>query len=227
MNPYAAFHCQTLPDNYREHIVRMKRALRARIGDVQSLFAEVSAFIEQEIASIDAQGGQAWPQLDYAQIAAGRVSAEQRAAIHRRGCVVVRGHFARDRVSAWDQDLLGYLARNDFERVYRGPVDRFFGNLEASRPQILPIYWSRAQMQLRQHERMARVQVFLNRLWKSESQGRQWFDPQVNALYPDRVRRRPPAAGHLFQGPGPAHRFRRPGTLAAPGLPEGLRQPLP
>lgn len=125
MNPSAAFHCKTLPDNYPEHIVRMKRALRARIGDVQSLFAEVSAFIEQEIASIDAHGGHAWPELDYEQIAAGRVSAEQRAAIHRRGCVVVRGHFARDTVSAWDQDLLGYLAQNDFERIYRGPVDRF------------------------------------------------------------------------------------------------------
>nr|WP_256581555.1 DUF1479 domain-containing protein [Pseudomonas sp. FW306-2-2C-D06C] len=201
MNPSAAFHCKTLPDNYPEHIVRMKRALRARIGDVQSLFAEVSAFIEQEIASIDAHGGHAWPELDYEQIAAGRVSAEQRAAIHRRGCVVVRGHFARETVSAWDQDLLGYLAQNDFERIYRGPVDRFFGNLEVSRPQIFPIYWSRAQMQLRQHERMARVQGFLNRLWKSESQGRQWFDPEVNALYPDRVRRRPPGTRSSGLGP--------------------------
>jgi len=77
-------------------------------------------------------------------------------------------------------------------RFYRGPADQFFGNLDASRPEIFPIYWSRSQMQLRQHERMATAQSFLNSLWKSHSEGRQWFDPDVNALYPDRVRRRPP-----------------------------------
>lgn len=204
MPDYQRFQSAVLPDHYRDHIVRMKRTLRAQIGDVQALFDQVSAFIETQITSIrlqQAQTGSAWPVLDYAAIAAGRVTPEQVALIKRRGCLVVRGHFARDTVDAWDRGLLDYLEKNGFDRSYRGPVDQFFGNLDASRPEIFPIYWSPSQMQLRQHERMACAQTFLNRLWKSRSQGRQWFDPQVNVLYPDRVRRRPPGSHSKGLGP--------------------------
>ena len=204
MSKYQAFESATLPENYRDSIVKMKRTLRAQIGDVQGLFAEVSEFIAGEIASIkaqEAQTGSAWPVLEFAEIAAGTVTAEQLALIKRRGCVVLRNHFPREQVLQWDQGLLDYLDKNRFDALYRGPVDQFFGNLEASRPEIFPIYWSASQMQLRQHERMGTAQAFLNRLWKTHSHGQDWFNPDINALYPDRVRRRPPGTHSKGLGP--------------------------
>ena len=39
---------------------------------------------------------------------------------------------------------------------------------------------------------MATVQGFLNAQWTHRSEGRQWFDPDADSLYPDRIRRRPP-----------------------------------
>jgi len=204
MSKYQAFESATLPENYRDSIVKMKRILRAQIGDVQGLFAEVSEFIAGEIASIkaqEAQTGSGWPVLEFADIAAGKVTAERLAWIKRRGCVVIRNHFPREQVLQWDQGLLDYLDRNRFDALYRGPVDQFFGNLEASRPEIFPIYWSASQMQLRQHERMGTAQAFLNRLWKTHSHGQEWFNPDINALYPDRVRRRPPGTHSKGLGP--------------------------
>lgn len=47
-------------------------------------------------------------------------------------------------------------------------------------------------MQARQSEEMANAQSFLNRLWTFESEGKQWFNPDVSVIYPDRIRRRPP-----------------------------------
>ena len=47
-------------------------------------------------------------------------------------------------------------------------------------------------MQARQSEEMANAQSFLNRLWTFESDGKQWFNPDVSVIYPDRIRRRPP-----------------------------------
>lgn len=88
--------------------------------------------------------------------------------------------------------MLDYLDRNHFDDVYRGPGDTFFGSLEASRPEIYPIYWSQAQMQARQSDEMAAVQSFLNRLWTFNRDGKQWFNPDVSVIYPDRIRRRPP-----------------------------------
>ena len=75
---------------------------------------------------------------------------------------------------------------------YRGPGDDFFGSV-GSRPEIYPIYWSPAQMQARQSDRMARVQAFLNGFWKHESGGVRWFDPGRDSLYPDRIRAGRPA----------------------------------
>lgn len=204
MKNYDSFESAVLPDSYKDSIVKMKAALRAQIGDVESLFAEVSAFIEAEIASIKEQQletGSAWPILDYETIAQGAVTDDQIAMVKRRGCLVVKGHFSGEQISEWDKGLLDYLNDNAFDSIYRGPVDQFFGSLEASRPEIFPIYWSQSQMQLRQHERMATAQSFLNRLWKTDSEGKQWFNPDVNALYPDRVRRRPPGTHSKGLGP--------------------------
>lgn len=204
MSKYRAFESETLPQDYRDSIVKMKRVLRAQIGDVESLFEQVSEFIVAEIDSIKAQEaltGSAWPILEFEDIAVGKVSAEQLALIKRRGCVVLRNHFPREQVLGLDERLLDYLDRNHFDAIYRGPADQFFGSLEASRPEIFPIYWSESQMQLRQDERMGAAQSFLNRLWKIHSQGQQWFNPDINALYPDRVRRRPPGTHSKGLGP--------------------------
>ena len=93
----------------------------------------------------------------------------------------------------WDRDIVDYVESNRFFENYRGPGDDFFGSV-GSKPEIYPIYWSQAQMQARQSDRMATVQAFLNHQWRHESDGVQWFDPDRDSLYPDRIRRRPEGA---------------------------------
>lgn len=189
------FTYETLPTDAKSAIREMKAELRQQIGDVQQVFDKLSAKIEARVAEIDALKGQGlpvWPEVPYSDVAAGTVSEATRNEIKRRGCAVIKDHFPREQALAWDRAMLDYLDANHFDDVYKGPGDSFFGSLEASRPEIYPIYWSQAQMQARQSDNMAAVQSFLNRLWKSESNGRQWFDPDISVIYPDRVRRRPP-----------------------------------
>nr|VXZ86786.1 Protein of uncharacterised function (DUF1479) [Klebsiella pneumoniae] len=50
------------------------------------------------------------------------MSDEQRAAIKRRGCAVIKGHFPREQALAWDTAMLEYLDRNHFDDVYKGPA---------------------------------------------------------------------------------------------------------
>ena len=189
------FTSNTLPEDHKALIRLMKKQLRQQIGDVEGLFAQVKHKITTEISRAraeEAEHGTAWPVINWADIAEKRVTAEQIAAIKRRGCVVVKQTFPRDKTLAWDTSMLDYLDRNDFDAQYRGPGDTFFGSLEASRPEIYPIYWSTAQMEARQSEAMAETQSFLNRLWKFESEGVKWFNPDVSIIYPDRIRRRLP-----------------------------------
>ncbi len=194
-------HWESLPDNIPAAIVEIKTAIRDRIASsgrtVEEVVAEVEEFIRGEVDDIRAtreRGEEVWPVIDYADIEAGTVSDETLALLKRRGCAVVRGHFERTQAEQWDAQIVDYVEGNHFFENYAGPADDFFGDLEASKPEIYPVYWSSAQMEARQHPRMAAVQSFLNARWTADSEGRSWFDPERDSLYPDRIRRRPPGA---------------------------------
>jgi hypothetical protein len=199
-------HWEEPPADLPAAIRQIKAALRANIAASGRTVEEVFAVVEQRIkADVDdittarERGETVWPVIDYADIAAGTVPADAAAKLRRRGCLVVRGHFDREQALGWDRDIVRYVEDNKFFENYRGPGDDFFGTV-GSKPEIYPIYWSRAQMQARQSEEMARVQAFLNGQWKSESEGVRWFDPARDSLYPDRIRRRPPGASSAGLG---------------------------
>jgi hypothetical protein len=207
-------HWEHAPADIPAAIRQIKAAIRDRIAasgrTVEEVFAAVERQVEAEADEIESardRGEEVWPVIDYADIAAGTVPADALALLRRRGCLVVRGHFDRDQALDWDQGIVDYVEANHFFGNYRGPGDDFFGSV-GSRPEIYPVYWSQAQMQARQSDRMARVQAFLNGLWKHESDGARWFDPHRDSLYPDRIRRRPPGTDSAGLG---AHLD--PGTL--------------
>jgi hypothetical protein len=190
-------HWEQTPDDLAAATREIKAALRARIAasgrTVEEVFAAVERRIQAEVGEITAarqRGETIWPVIDYPDIEAGTVPDEALSLLRRRGCLVVRGHFERTQALGWDRDILDYVGENRFFENYRGPADDFFSSV-GSKPEIYPIYWSPAQMQARQDDRMARVQGFLNRQWKHESDGVRWFDPDRDSLYPDRIRRRP------------------------------------
>jgi hypothetical protein len=193
-------HWETTPPDLKAAIRETKAAIRERIAasgrTVEEVFAAVEARVGERVAELEAakrRGETVWPVIDYADIEAGTVPSAAVELLRRRGCVVVRGHFERDQALAWDREILDYVERNNFFEDYRGAGDDFFGSV-GSRPEIYPVYWSSAQMEARQSDRMARVQSFLNHRWTYESDGVQWFHPDRDSLYPDRIRRRPPGA---------------------------------
>ena len=193
-------HWESTPEDPPAAIREIKRALRARIDasgrSVDGVFSVIEARVRtqvEDILAVKERGETVWPVIDYADIAAGTVTAEQLAYLRRRGCLIVRGHFDREQALGWDRDIVDYVESNHFFDTYRGPADDFFGSV-GSKPEIYPVYWSPAQMQARQSERMAAVQAFLNSQWRSQSEGVRWFDPGRDSLYPDRIRRRPEGA---------------------------------
>ncbi|MEV4347149.1 YbiU family protein [Actinoplanes sp. NPDC049596] len=191
-------HWEETPADLRAATREIKAALRAQIEasgrTVDEVFAVVERRVQAAVDDINAtrrRGENPWPVIDYADIEAGTAPTDL---IRKRGCLVVRGHFEREQALRWDQSIVDYVEGNHFFENYRGPGDDFFGSV-GSKPEIYPIYWSHAQMEARQSDRMAKVQAFLNSQWKHTSdEGTQWFDPDRDSLYPDRIRRRPEGA---------------------------------
>ncbi|MER5549389.1 DUF1479 domain-containing protein [Streptomyces sp. NPDC002589] len=200
-------HWETVPEDLPAAIRVIKQALRARIEASGRSVAEVYAAAERRVAARVAEikaereaGERVWPVIDYADIENGTVRPAQADLVKQRGCLVVRGHFPREQALAWDASIVDYVERNRFFENYTGPGDDFFGSV-GSKPEIYPIYWSTAQMEARQSDRTARVQSFLNSFWTHTCDGVRWFDPDRDALYPDRIRRRPPGTDSRGLGP--------------------------
>lgn len=209
-------------DHLTDTIVATKQMLRTQLPNVAEVFSEVEAHIRQEVESIQeqqAQGKSVIPELDYATIARGDVSEEQRQEIKRRGAVVVRNVFSREQASSWNDELGDYIMRNGYYEAEVDPnLDQYFSNLDSGRPQIFGIYWSKPQVLARQAESMAQTRAFLNSLWISSREGETYFNPGQECTYADRIRRREPGDVSLGLSPhmdsGSVERWLDPGYRA-------------
>ena len=161
-------------------------------ADVAETFAELTRQIADEVAVVEAaqRDGTAWPVVDFAAVGSGRVADDIVAAVSRRGCVVVRGTFSRELALDWDGQIADYLATNRFEERF---AERYPDAAETG-SRIWGVYWSPPQVAARQHSNMATTRRFLNSFWRHDSGGRDWFDPDRDIGYPDRLRRRAPGA---------------------------------
>ncbi|MEX3855838.1 DUF1479 domain-containing protein [Paraburkholderia sp. BR10923] len=192
-----SLHIEDLPAAIRS----VKKQLRQRLPNYREVFEQVDAEIRRKVEVIaqERQHGDAViPEIQYADIAEGRVSAATIATIKDRGACVVRGVFSAERAGAWDEEIAQYVERNRLDdKLAHRAEDKFFGTLASSKPQIYGIYWSGPQVEARQSAELTETRVFLNRLWKWESEGRIHFDPDRVPVYADRLRRRPPGSESL------------------------------
>lgn len=185
-----------------DRIVAFKRSLAQERGTLARAFAEVRDHVRRAVDAIHADQAAGRPvvrEIDYRAIHEGRVPDSTREAIRRTGCAVVRGMVPVRTASDWFAELGEYLDRNRYEEreADKRGLDRYFASLAAAKPQIFNVYWSKPQVQARQHPALAETRAFLNRLWRYEGV----FDPDRECTYADRVRRRQPGDETLGLSP--------------------------
>ncbi|QSN64185.1 DUF1479 domain-containing protein [Caballeronia sp. M1242] len=188
-------------DDVPAAIRQAKKELRAALPNYREVFAEVEESIGAAAKRIAAQrdcGENVIPEIQFSDIIEQRVTAEQIALVKSRGACVIRSVFPRAQVQQWDDDIAQYVERNDLDkRLENRAEDKYFGQLASSKPQIYGVYWSKPQVLARQSESLTAARVFLNKLWRNESDGRVHFDPEHVPVYADRLRRRPPGSASL------------------------------
>ncbi|CAB3785187.1 DUF1479 domain-containing protein [Pararobbsia alpina] len=188
-------------DDLPSAIRAAKRELRAQLPNYAEVFTEVEADIRQQAKRIMAErkhGVSSIPELDFADIRAQRVNQATLASIKERGACVIRRVFPREQAARWDAQIAEYVETNGLDRkLLHRAEDKYFGELQSSKPQIYGIYWSKPQVEARQSAALTEARVFLNRLWRAESDGVRHFDPDHVPVYADRIRRRPPGSESL------------------------------
>ncbi len=182
-----------------------KEELRRALPNYADVFRDVEAEMREKIGTIVRErdaGESVIPIVEYSDIDKVKVSAATIASIKDRGACVVRRVFDPQQVREWNDEVGRYVDDNGLtDKLAHAAEDKYFGSLGSARPQIYGIYWSRPQVLARQSEPLTRTRVFLNRLWRAESDGRRHFNPDEVPVYADRIRRRPPGSTSLGLSP--------------------------
>ena len=191
-------------DQFQEQTVLLKKQFREKHPKFENRFKLLEEKLTEQIQVIEEQnslGKSTIPELDFHRIENGNVEEGVIKQIKKSGSVVIRNVFPRERAEAWFQSLEDYVQENDYFSKQKEGLDRYFSDLKSDRPQIYGIYWSKAQIEARQDEAMAKTRSFLNRLWDFESNGNMYFHPDRECTYADRIRMREPGDQSLGLSP--------------------------
>ncbi|GAB5510501.1 MAG: DUF1479 domain-containing protein [Hyphomicrobiales bacterium] len=187
------------------YVRETKQRLRA-LQDVNAAFSDVR---EQTLRDVDAireraaKGQPNIPEVDFAHVQAGTVTASTREAIKATGTAIIRGVYPRAQAEDWNAELGEYIAENGYltKAKEKAGLDKYFSALKAGVPQIFGLYWSKPQVMARQGETMAATKRFLNGLWDIAGPMGDEFDPNQDYAYADRTRRREPGDTTLGLSP--------------------------
>ena len=185
-------------------IEKLKSKLKDYSKDYRENFNQIEKYIKSEIDEISklkASKKSIIPEISFYQINQSNTKFVE--SIKKRGCVIIRDVFENLTIERLNNDLEKYIEENNYydDQKMKSGLDNYFSDLKSSKPQIMGLYWSKAQMEIRHSENMLKVKNWLNNLWIYKNDEYQVFDPSKELSYADRVRRREPGDNTLGLSP--------------------------
>ena len=185
-------------------IAKLKSKLKDYSKDYRENFNQIEKYIKSEIDEISklkASKKSIIPEISFNQINQRNTKFVE--SIKKRGCVIVRDVFENLTIERLNNDLEKYIEENNYyeDQKKKSGLDKYFSDLKSSKPQIMGLYWSKAQMEIRHSENMLKVKKWLNNLWIYKNDEYEVFDPSKELSYADRVRRREPGDNTLGLSP--------------------------
>ena len=185
-------------------IAKLKSKLKDYSKDYKENFNQIEKYIKSEIDEISklkASKKSIIPEISFNQINQRNTKFVE--SIKKRGCVIVRDVFENLKIERLNNDLEKYIEENNYydDQKKKSGLDKYFSDLKSSKPQIMGLYWSKAQMEIRHSENMLKVKKWLNNLWIYKNDEYEVFDPSKELSYSDRVRRREPGDNTLGLSP--------------------------
>ena len=182
----------------------IKKELRDQSKNYKQNFINIEQFIKnevQEILDLKKNNKPIIPEIRFNDI--NQKKSKLLEGIKKRGCVIIRDVFEDTFIRNLNNQLEKYIDENNYyeDQRKKADLDKYFSDLKSGKPQIYGLYWSKAQIEIRHSEQMAKVQRWLNNIWIYENEEYKVFDPNKELSYADRVRRREPGDDTLGLSP--------------------------
>ncbi len=168
----------------------VKKSIKNEIDDLEGTWERLNAAIEERVKELTAEkkaGISPIPIIEFEDVL-NNPEAINTERIKKKGCLIIKNVFPQVMAEGWNTEVKDYLERNDYLGQKINVEDNYFGSLKDSKPQVYGIYWSKPQIEARQHENMFKVQRFLNGLWNDNGR----FSKDKILSYADRIRMREP-----------------------------------
>ena len=193
-----------MTDHFSDQIISSKIKLRNKSKDYVLNFKKIEEFIKKEIAEIEIfknSSKSIIPEISYHEL--DLVDSKTIENIHKRGCLIIRDVFEDNKIVKINEELEEYIEGNGYyeDQKKKAGLDKYFSDLKSGKPQIYGLYWSKAQIEIRHSEEMAKVKKWLNNLWNFRNSEYTVFDPNKELSYADRLRRREPGDDTLGLSP--------------------------
>lgn len=185
-------------------IIKNKKILRDKSKNYKENFEKISNFIKSEILKIkqlQKKKKPIIPEINFDDILDHTQKDIEK--IKKRGCVIVREVFKKEKINLWNKKLENYIETNNYydDQKKKSHLDNYFSDLKSGKPQIFGLYWSKTQTEIRQSPELDKVKKFINNIWDYKFGDNQIFDPNKELIYADRVRRREPGDSTLGLSP--------------------------
>ena len=182
-------------------IISEKIKLRKKSKNVVNNFKKIEKYIQKEVTIIKESKDTIIPEIEFEDIST-KDQTTIKDKVFKRGCVIIRNVFDKNKVKDLNEDLDKYVLENNyFEDQKKIGIDKYFSDLKSGKPQIFGLYWSKAQSEIRHSKEMETVKKWLNNFWNYNYEGKNVFDPNRELVYADRVRRREPGDDTLGLSP--------------------------
>ncbi len=183
-------------------IISEKIKLRNKSKNVVNNFKKIEKYIQKEVTIIKESKDTIIPEIEFEDIST-KDQATIKDKVFKRGCVIIRNVFDKNKVKDLNEDLDKYVLENNYfeDQKKKIGIDKYFSDLKSGKPQIFGLYWSKAQSEIRHSKEMETVKKWLNNFWNYNYEGKNVFDPNRELVYADRVRRREPGDDTLGLSP--------------------------
>ncbi len=183
-------------------IISEKIKLRKKSKNVVSNFKKIEKYIQKEVTIIKESKDTIIPEIEFEDIST-KDQTTIKDKVFKRGCVIIRNVFDKNKVKDLNEDLDKYVLENNYfeDQKKKIGIDKYFSDLKSGKPQIFGLYWSKAQSEIRHSKEMETVKKWLNNFWNYNYEGKNVFDPNRELVYADRVRRREPGDDTLGLSP--------------------------
>ena len=141
---------KSLSKNYEENFLKIENFIKSEVDKIQQLKNSQKAVI---------------PEIDFSELDQPNIDFIEN--VKKRGCLIIRNVFEDKAIFELNTQLEKYIDENNYyeDQQKKSDLDKYFSDLKSAKPQIYGLYWSKAQIEIRHSEKMAKVKKWLNNLW--------------------------------------------------------------